>query len=393
MYEGFEYYTPTKVIFGAGAEKKVAEQIKTFGGTKVLVHYGGQSAVKSGLIDRVKGYLDDAGIAHVELGGVVPNPHLDKVYEGIDLCQSEGVDFILAVGGGSVIDSSKAIGYGLTNDCDVWDFYSGKARAKACLPLASILTISAAGSEMSSSSVITNEKTGEKRGYGSDVCRPRFAIMDPALTLTLPEYQTMSGATDILMHTMERYFNQSDNMEITDALSEALMRTVIKAAKVLIDDPSDIKARSDVMWAGSLSHNGLTGCGTGGGDWATHNIEHELGGMFDVTHGAGLAALWGTWARYVHHAAPHRFVKFAVNVLGVTEGPDDGATIEAGIQAMEDFYREIHMPTNLRELGVDPTDEEIEKMADSCTRGDKFKVGSVVPLTKDDIIEIYKEAK
>ena len=308
----FEYYTPTKVVFGKDTEKQAGELVKAFGGTKVLVHFGGQSAKKSGLLDRICNSLEEAGLSYVTLGGVVPNPHLSKVYEGIELCKKEGVDFILAVGGGSVIDSGKAIGYGVANEGDVWDFYAKKRTAKACLPIGAVLTIAAAGSEMSNSSVITNEDGWLKRGYNDDVCRCKFAVMNPELTYTLPAYQTASGCVDILMHTMERYFTKAENTMLTDSVAEGLMRTVIYNAKVLAEDPENYDARAQVMWAGSLSHNGLTGCGTEG-DWASHQLEHELGGMFDVAHGAGLAAVWGSWARYVYKEKPARFAQFAAN--------------------------------------------------------------------------------
>ena len=293
--ENFNYYTPTRVVFGRGTENQTGELVKQQGCRKVLVHYGGNSAKKSGLLDRIFRSLEEAGIDYVSLGGVVPNPRLSLVYEGIELCKKKQVDFILAVGGGSVIDSAKAIGYGMANEGDVWDFYEGKRQATACMPIGAVLTISAAGSEMSNSSVITNENGWLKRGYNTDYCRPKFAVMNPELTMTLPKYQTASGCVDIMMHTMERYFNQSDNMELTDGFSEHLIRTVMKNAKILMEHPDDYNARAEVMWAGSLSHNGLMGCGTDGGDWASHQLEHELGGMFDVAHGAGLAAVWSSW--------------------------------------------------------------------------------------------------
>lgn len=393
MYSNFEYFAPTKVIFGRDTEKQAAAQVKAFGGTKALIVYGGKSAVQSGLLDRVKSSFDEAGLSYALLGGVVPNPHVEKVYEGIELGKQAGVDFLLAVGGGSVIDTVKAIGYGLANPGDVWDFFAYTREATACLPIGSVLTIAAAGSEMSNGCVITNEKTGEKRAYDTDLSRPKFAILNPELTLTLPDYQTFSGIADILMHTMERYFNRSDNMELTDTLSEGLMRTVMKYASVLVEHPQDYAARAEIMWAGSLSHNGLTGCGTGGGDWATHNMEHEIGGMFDVAHGAGLAAIWGSWARYVHTAAPARFVKFAVNVLGVEPEQDEERTIESGIRAMERFYHEIHMPTSLKELGIEPTDEQIERMAAGCAAVTDDANGSVRPLKKEDMVQIYQMAK
>ena len=388
-----EYYTPTKVVFGKDTEKQAGELVKAFGGTKVLVHFGGQSAKKSGLLDRICNSLEEAGLSYVTLGGVVPNPHLSKVYEGIELCKKEGVDFILAVGGGSVIDSGKAIGYGVANEGDVWDFYAKKRTAKACLPIGAVLTIAAAGSEMSNSSVITNEDGWLKRGYNDDVSRCKFAVMNPELTYTLPAYQTASGCVDILMHTMERYFTKAENTMLTDSVAEGLMRTVIYNAKVLAEDPENYDARAQVMWAGSLSHNGLTGCGTEG-DWASHQLEHELGGMFDVAHGAGLAAVWGSWARYVYKEKPARFAQFAANVFNI---PWNSSNLEQmaldGIQAMEAFYRSIHMPTSLAELGVNPTEEQIQELAKKCSFMGKRTVGTFKVLQIPDMEAIYKMAR
>ena len=386
----FKYYAPTKVILGRNTEEKVAELIREFGGTKVLIHYGGGSVVRSGLLQRVTETLDAAGIAYVTLGGAVPNPRLSLVYEGIELCKREGVDFLLGVGGGSAIDSAKAIGYGVANEGDVWDFYDYKRNAAGCLPLGVILTIAATGSEMSDSSVITKEDGLIKRGYSSDYGRPRFAILDPELTMTLPDYQTACGCTDIMMHTMERYFTQGGNMEITDALAEGLLRTVMRNALILRDDPGNYDARAEVMWAGSLSHNGLTGCGNDGGDWMTHKLEHELGGLYDVAHGAGLAAVWGSWARYVYKDCLPRFKKFAVNVMGVsTEGTDEEIA-ERGIVATEEFFRSIKMPTNLRELGVDPTEEELVEMAHKCAVGVGGAKGSAKLLDEAAMLQIYR---
>ena len=390
----FQYFTPTKVVFGKDAELKVGPLVKEEGCKKVLVHYGGQSAKKSGLLDRVCEALKDFDIDYVTLGGVVPNPHLSKVYEGIELCKKEGVDFILAVGGGSVIDSCKAIAYGLGNpEVDVWDLFTGKARPKACYPLGSVLTIAAAGSEMSNSSVITKEDGWIKRGYRNDYGRPRFAIMNPELTMTLPDYQTACGCTDILMHTMERYFTNGGNMEITDSIAEGLMRTVIENARILINDPKNYDARAEVMWAGSLSHNGLTGCGAVvGGDFASHALEHEIGGLFDVAHGAGLAAIWGSWARYVYKDCLSRFEKFAMNVMRVDpEGTADDVALR-GIEAIEDFFRELKMPTSIHELGIDPTDEELKLMAHKCSIGCKGSKGSAKVLHEEDMYKIYKAA-
>lgn len=391
--QDFNFYTPTQVVFGKKGEDKVGELINALNCKKVLVHFGGNSAKKSGLLDRVFDSLTQSGIDYVSLGGVVPNPRLSKVYEGIDLCKKENVDFILAIGGGSVIDSAKAIGYGMANDCDVWDFYIKKAVPAGCLPIGTILTLSAAGSEMSNSSVITNEEGWLKRGCNSDYCRPKFAIMNPELTYTLPPYQTASGSTDILMHTMERYFTQGGTMELTDGISEALMRTVINNSKILMKDPTNYEARAEVMWAGSLSHNGLTGCGSIG-DWACHQLEHELGGMFDVAHGAGLAAVWGSWARYVYKYNVARFAQFAVNVLGVpNDFSDQEKTALAGIEAMEAYYKSIVMPISIKELGVELNDDQIKELAYKCSFQKTRTIGGVKALNMEDIIEIYKMAR
>ena len=389
----FKYYTPTKVVFGKNAEDKVADLVKEFGGKKLLIHYGGGSVIRSGLMQRVTDKLDAAGIKYVKLGGAVPNPHLSLVYEGIELCKKEGVDFLLAVGGGSAIDSAKAIGYGLMNEGDVWDFYDYKRQAKACMPLGVILTLAATGSEMSDSSVITKEEGLVKRGYSSDYCRPRFAILNPELTMTLPDYQTACGCTDIMMHTMERYFTNGGNMELTDSMAEALLRTVKANALILARDPKNYDARAEVMWAGSLSHNGLTGCGNDGGDWMTHKLEHELGGLYDVAHGAGLAAIWGSWARYVYKNCLPRFKRYALNVMGVENKGTDEEIALKGIEAMEDFYREIKMPTNLRELGVKATDDDLKLMAHKCAVGVNGAKGSARLLREEDMLEIFRMSR
>lgn len=389
----FNYYTPTKVVFGKKTEEQVGQLVKARNCKKVLIHYGGGSVKRSGLLDRVKDSLNKEGIDWIELGGVVPNPRLSLVYEGIELAKKEAVDFILAVGGGSVIDSAKAIGYGVTNESDVWDFYDRKCKAQSCLPIGVVLTIAATGSEMSDSSVITKEEGWVKRGYSSDYSRPVFAIMNPELTMTLPDYQTASGCTDILMHTMERYFTSGGNMEITDSIAEALMRTVITNAKILVKDPQNYEARAEVMWAGSLSHNGLTGCGIREADFVSHQLEHELGGLFDVTHGAGLAAIWGSWARYVYKDCLPRFYRFAVQVMGIKEEKPQEEIALKGIEAMEQFFREIHMPTSLKELGINPTEEELEIMAHKCSVGAGGKKGSAKVLVEADMLAIYKMAR
>lgn len=388
----FEYYAPTKVIFGKGTENKVSELISEFSGTRVLIHYGSESAVKSGLIDKIKSLLDENGLFHTELGGVVPNPRISKVYAGIEIAKENKIDFILAVGGGSVIDSSKAIAYALAEpEFDVWDLYEHTRKAKSALPIGCVLTISAAGSEMSASSVITNDKTNQKRSYNSNLSRPKFAIMNPEFTVTLPDYQTEAGCADIMMHTMERYFTQGGNMEITDSIAEGLLRTVINNALILHEDPKNYNARSEVMWASSLAHNNLTGCGNDGGDFSSHKLEHELGGMFDVTHGAGLTAVWPSWAKYVYKHNIERFYKYAVNVMGVNpSNKTKEETALEGIEETEKFYRKIGMPTSLEELGISVSDSQIEEMATSALKAAGGPFGSTMKLEKQDIINIYK---
>lgn len=391
---GFTYYTPTKVVFGRETEQQTGELVKAAGAKKVLIHYGSGSVIQSGLLDRVKETLCKEEIGYVELGGVVPNPRLSLVYEGIELAKREGVDFILAVGGGSVIDSAKAIGYGMANEGDVWDFYDRKRTADACVPIGVILTIAATGSEMSDSSVITKEEGWVKRGYNSDLCRPVFAIMNPELTMTLPDYQTACGCADILMHTMERYFTNGDQMEITDSMAEALLRTVMKNALILVNEPDNYDARAEIMWAGSLSHNGLTGCGSTDKDFATHGLEHEIGGMFDVAHGAGLTAIWGSWARYVYRDCLHRFSRFAVNVMQIDpkDKKEEMVALE-GIEAMEEFFRKINLPVTMKELGIELTDEQIEELARKCSIACGGKKGSAKVLKESDMKIIYEMAQ
>ena len=379
MIKDFNFYAPTRVVFGRESENKIGELVAANGGKKVLIHYGGGSAQRSGLLDVVRKQLSDAGIAFCELGGVVPNPLLSKVREGIELCRREGVDFILAVGGGSVIDSSKAIGYGVPYDGDVWDFWAGKDVPKLCLPIGVVLTIPAAGSEMSSSCVITADEGLLKRGINSDLCRCRFAVMNPERTFTLPPYQTAAGATDIMMHTMERYFSKYEDMTLTDSISEALLRTVKDSALVVMRNPEDYRNRAQIMWAGSLAHNDLTECGTEK-DFATHRLEHELSALFGVTHGAGLAAIWPSWARYVKDKHLSRFVQFAVNVMGVC--------------AVEEFYRQIGMPTNIHELlGREITDQEIDTMVEKCSRGGTITLGAMEVLDAKAMRDIYLMAR
>ena len=390
----FNYYAPTEVVFGENSEEQVAALVKKYGGTKVLVHYGGKSAERSGLLDKICGLLTEGGIAFKKLGGVVPNPRLSLVHEGIKLCREEGIDFILAVGGGSVIDSSKAIAYGVPYKGEVWDFYLGKDKATEMLPVACVLTIPAAGSEMSEASVITNEDGDVKLGYSNNLSRPKFAIMNPKRTFTLPPYQTAAGVTDMMMHTMERYFTKDDDMDLTTDIAEAMLRSMKDAIFAVLKNPEDYRYRAQIMWGGSLMHNGLTGCGVTD-DWATHQLEHELSGMFDVTHGAGLAAIWPSWARYVMHENLSRFVRFAANVMNVpNDFTDPEGTALKGIEAMERFYHAIGMPINIKELiGKDITDEEIKEMTRKCSRNYQHTCGQLKVLKAEDMENIYKMAR
>ena len=390
----FNYYAPTEVVFGEKSEEQVARLVRKYGGTKVLVHYGGKSAVKSGLLDKICNLLQEDHIPYVKLGGVVPNPRLSLAKEGIALCHKENIDFILAVGGGSVIDSAKCIAYGTCFDGDVWDIYLGKAVPTSMLPVASVLTIPAAGSEMSEASVITNEDGELKLGYSNDMSRPKFAIMNPRRTFTLPPFQTAAGVTDIMMHTMERYFTKDDDMDLTTDLAEAVLRRMKSAVYDVLKNPEDYRQRAQIMWGGSVAHNGLTGCGVSD-DWATHQLEHELSAMFDVTHGAGLAAIWPSWARYVMHENLSRFVRFAVNVMDVpNDFTDPEGTALKGIEAMERFYHDIGMPLNIRELiGRDITDDEIKEMTRKCSCDYKQTCGCLKKLGPTDMEAIYKMAR
>ena len=402
----FNYYAPTEVVFGEQSEEQVAALVKKYGGTKVLVHYGGKSAERSGLLDKICGLLREGGVDYITLGGVVPNPRLSLAKKGIELCRKEGVDFILAVGGGSVIDSAKCIAYGVCMEGDVWDLYLGKVEApKTMLPVASVLTIPAAGSEMSEASVITNADDpresggrllpgGTKLGYSNNMSRPKFAIMNPRRTMTLPPYQTAAGVTDMMMHIFERYFTKDDDMDLTTNLAEATLRTIKDAVFVVLKNPEDYRYRAQIMWGGSVAHWGLLGKGVQE-DWATHQLEHELSGMFDVTHGAGLAAIWPSWARYVMHENLRRFVRFAVNVMDVpNDFTDPEGTALKGIEAMERFYHAIGMPINIKELiGKDITDDEIREMTRKCSRNYTSTCGALKVLKAEDMETIYRMAR
>ena len=393
MANNFNYYSPTEVVFGKETQKQVGKLIKKYGGSRVLVIYGSERVVKNGLLGEVTDALKEEGLFYEVLGGVVPNPRLETVYKGIEMGKRDGLDFMLAVGGGSVIDTAKAVAYGLAEpDKDVWELYAHTRIATSCLPVGSVLTIAAAGSETSNSSVITDEATHAKRSFNSDLARPKFAIMNPELTLSLPYYQTESGCSDIMMHTMERYFTNGGNMEITDVIAEGLLRTVMKNARILHHDPKNYEARAEVMWAGSLSHNNLTACGIKAGDFASHTMEHEMGGMFDVIHGAGLAAIWPSWARYVYKEALPRFVRYAIEVMNVEPAATDEETALKGIEAMEQFYHEIGMPINMKELGIEPTDEQCREMARRGAEACGGSRGSAKVMYEEDMYKVFKMA-
>ena len=342
----FIQYTPTEVVFGKETENQAGAEVKKWGGTKVLVVYGGGSAKRSGLLDRVEASLAKEGLAFEELGGVKPNPRLALAEEGVKKAVEMQADFILAVGGGSSIDTAKAVAHGAANPEEaLWDIWTKKVPLTKSLPVGAVLTIPAAGSEMSDSAVLTNEAIGKKAGINTPFNRCKFAIMNPELAATLPKYQIACGVTDIMMHTMERYFSNTEHTELLDRMSEGLLKTVMANTKKALADPNDYDARAELMWAGSLSHNNLMGVGKVQ-DWATHKIEHELGGMFDVAHGAGLAAVWGSWARYVMHVNLPRFTRFAVEVTGCEmnyANPEETAL--AGVAAFESFCRSVGMPS------------------------------------------------
>lgn len=385
--ENFEFYSPTRIIFGRGTEEKVGELTKEYG-TKVLLHYGGGSIKKYGLYNKVVKSLQDAGIDFIELGGVQPNPRLGLVKEGIKICRENDIDFILAVGGGSVIDSAKAISLGVPYEGDVWDFFMGKALPDKNLPVGVVLTIPAAGSESSNSVVITKEEGLLKRSCNNDINRPVFAIMNPELTFTLPPYQTASGVVDMMAHIMERYFTHQTDVDLTDGLCESMLKTIMKNALIVMEEPDNYDARAELMWAGTLAHNGLVGTGRIG-DWASHAIEHELSAMYDVAHGAGLAVVFPAWMKYVYKHNVNRFVQFAVNVFNVNyDFANPERTALEGIRRLVDFFRKIGMPTNLEELGV--PDDHLEEMASKCKRPNNGRLGYFVPLTEEDILEILK---
>ncbi|WP_288887491.1 iron-containing alcohol dehydrogenase [uncultured Eubacterium sp.] len=387
--ENFAFYSPTQFVFGKDTESEAGKLVKRFGGSKVLLHFGGGSVVKSGLLDRVKKSLDAEGISYVELGGVKPNPRSGLVYEGIDLCKKEGVDFVLAVGGGSTIDSAKAIVAGVVYDGDFWDFYRGK-RIEEALPVGTILTIAAAGSEGSPDSVITYEDGMYKRGASGDAIRPKFSILNPALTQTLPPYQTAAGITDIMAHLYERYLTNSKDVEVTDRMIEALLLTMVHEGPRVIEDPNNYEARANIMWAGTMAHNNCCGVGRSQ-DWLSHTIEHELSALYDCAHGAGLAVTMPAVFKYELSHDVMRFAKVAVRVWGCQMDFDHPErTALEGINAFKNFLSSIGMPVTFGELGA--KEEDIPKLVDVLCNGDG-RTGSIsgfITLSEEECAKIYK---
>lgn len=388
--ENFNFYSPTYFAFGKDRESDCGELVKRFGGSKVLIHYGGGSVVRSGLLDRVKASLSLSGLEFITLGGVMPNPRSGLVYEGIELCKKEKIDFVLAVGGGSTIDSAKAIAAGVVYEGDFWDFYQGK-RIENALPVGTVLTIAAAGSEGSPDSVITNEDGMIKRGASGDAIRPKFSILNPALTETLPAYQTACGITDIIAHLYERYLTNSKNVEVTDRLIESLILTMKSEAKKVMANLADYEARANIMWAGMVAHNNIVGVGRSQ-DWTSHQIEHELSAVYDCAHGAGLAVTMPAVFTYNLSHDVMRFAQIAVRVWGCEMNFDNPErTAREGIEALRSFLISIGMPRNFEELGA--KEEDIEKMAYTCCYGkgnESGKIGGFVPLNQKDVEEIYK---
>lgn len=387
--DNFTFYSPTYFVFGKDEEINAGHYVKRFGGSKVLIHFGGGSAQKSGLLDKIRSSLKNEGIRFVELGGVKPNPRDGLVYEGINLCRKENIDFILAVGGGSVIDSAKAIAAGAVYDGDFWDYYEGKTVDKA-LPIGTVLTISAAGSEGSGDSVITKEKGMFKRATTGEALRPKFSILDPALTQTLPAYQTACGISDILAHLYERYLTNTKDVEVTDRMIEALMLTMIKEGPIAVADSNDYQSRANIMWAGMMAHNNSCGVGRSQ-DWTSHNIEHELSALYDCAHGAGLAVVMPAVFTYNLKHDVMRFAKVAVRVWGVEmdfEHPE--VTALEGINALRRFLKSIGMPGNFAELGA--KEEDIDELAHKCCYGDvnTGTTGGFVTLNEDDVKAIYR---
>jgi alcohol dehydrogenase YqhD (iron-dependent ADH family) len=388
--DNFSFRNATKIIFGKDTEKTIGVEVKRYA-DKVLLVYGGGSIKASGLYDTVVKSLNDSGIKFIELAGVKPNPRLGLVREGINLCRENNISFVLSVGGGSAADTAKAIAAGVPYCGDVWDLFLGKDKVKEVLPVGVILTIPATGTEASTSSVITNEDGWYKRGLGSELLRPVFSILNPELTFTLPAYQTACGAADIMAHVMERYFTNTTNVELTDRLCEAAMKTIINNVPKALEEPDNYDVRAEIMWAGTIAHNGLLSTGRVG-DWGSHAIEHEPSAIYDIAHGAGLAIIFPAWMKYVYKHNVNRFVQFAVKVWDVDLSFQSPETIALeGIKRMTEFFRKIGLPVTFTEAGI-PSDR-FEEMADKCTASNTNTVGNFVKLNKADIINIYNLAE
>lgn len=388
--ENFIFYAPTEVVFGKDVEDQTGEIACKYG-RKALLVYGKGSVIKSGLLGRVEKALSDSGIEYREFGGAKPNPTLEHAKEGIKEAIAFGADMIIGIGGGSAIDTAKAIAHGTANsDQDLWAIWTRKVPLTKSLPVGAVLTIAAAGSEMSDSAVLTNEELGKKAGINTDFNRCRFAIVNPALGMTLPKNQLAAGVTDIMMHTMERYFIPESHCNMTDEIAEGLLRTVITNGKRIIDDPSDYDAMCEVFWASSLSHNNLTECGRGK-DFSVHKLGHALSARYDVTHGDSLSAVWGAWAKELYGGAVPRFARFAEKVWGITESDAEKAAL-MGIEKTVDFFKSIGMPVNLRDLGIDPSDEDLEALSFDATMQGTVKLSRIRPLDASDVKKIYRAA-
>jgi alcohol dehydrogenase YqhD (iron-dependent ADH family) len=387
----FIYNTPTKVFLGPDTEKEVGKIIKEYGYKKVLLHYGGGSIKKTGLYDRVVKSLEEAGLDFVEMGGISPNPKVSLVRETVALCQKEKVDLILAVGGGSVIDSAKAVGVSAISNIDPWEFSMGRVKPTQTIPVGVILTISASGSEMSDSCVLTDEETMIKKGFNTDVIRPLFAIMNPMLTYSVSPYQTACGTTDIMMHTFERYFTHDQGFEITDNISLALLKTVYQAGKVVMKNPNDYNARANLMWASSLSHNGLTGVGRNY-KMVVHALGHAVSGTYDfVHHAAGLSILFPAWAKLAYHSAVDKFAEVAYQVLEVDRSiaPKEAALL--GIERLENYFKELGMPTRFSDLGIGT--DQFELMANKYSNNGQNAITTIITVDKAKALEIFNLAK
>ena len=389
-----EYYTPTRVIFGKGAETKLGETLNRDGYKKALLHYGGKSAIESGILERVEKDLLSNDIDYIKVGGVVPNPRVTLVRKAIEEAKKHGSEIIIALGGGSVIDSAKAIAYGLFNtEGDIWDYYLGERKVKGAFPLAAILTLSATGSEMSASSVISNDEgPGYKRGLNSEWGRPKYAFLNPELTYSVSPYQTASCSADIMMHTLERFFHSGEGLTLTDDLSVSLLKSVMAYTPIALSDPKNYEARANLMWAGSLSHNGLMNMGSDSrGDWACHQMEHELSAKYDCPHGAGLTAIWGSWARYVFPSIKERLVILGEKLFSL-EGESD-VVAEKTIDEMEKFFSSISMPVSIKELGIELSEEDIESLSFGATFHGKRTLGDSFRLGGKEISDIYRMAR